>query len=89
MAVVVIDRPPLWRRVLPIFQGFDWPLVAIVILLGGLGLGVMYSVAHELPGRFELHARNMIIAAGVMLRFGVAAERRSLEDVSRPLSHID
>ena len=66
MADVVIDRPPLWRRVLPIFQGFDWPLVAIVILLGGLGLGVMYSVAHELPGRFELHARNMIIAAGVM-----------------------
>lgn len=63
---VVIDRPPLWRRVLPIFQGYDWSLVAIVILLGGLGLGVMYSVAHEMPGRFELHARNMIIAAGVM-----------------------
>lgn len=66
MAVVVIDRPPLWRRVLPIFQGFDLPLAAIVILLGAMGLGVMYSVAHELPGRFELHARNMMIAAGVM-----------------------
>jgi len=66
MAIAVIDRPPLWRRVLPIFQGFDWPLVAIVVLLGAMGLGVMYSVAHELPGRFELHLRNMVIAAGVM-----------------------
>lgn len=63
---VVIEKPPLWRRVLPVFQGFDWSLLAIVLLLGAMGLVVMYSVAHELPGRFNLHARNMMIAAGVM-----------------------
>jgi rod shape determining protein RodA len=63
---VVIEKPPLWRRVLPVFQGFDWPLLLIVLLLGALGLVVMYSVAHELPGRFQAHARNMVIAAGVM-----------------------
>jgi rod shape determining protein RodA len=63
---VVIEKPPLWRRVLPVVQGFDGPLLLIILLLGGLGLVVMYSVAHELPGRFQLHARNMLIAAGVM-----------------------
>ncbi len=63
---VVIEKPPLWRRVLPVVQGFDGPLLLIVLLMGGLGLVVMYSVAHELPGRFQLHARNMLIAAGVM-----------------------
>lgn len=63
---VVIEKPPLWRRVLPVVQGFDGPFLLIVLLMGGLGLVVMYSVAHELPGRFQLHARNMLIAAGVM-----------------------
>lgn len=63
---VVIEKPPLWRRVLPAFQGFDWPLLAVVLLLSAMGLVVMYSVAHELPGRFQAHARNMVIAVGVM-----------------------
>jgi len=31
----------------------------------------------------------MILAAGVMLAFGIAAERRTLEEISRPLSHVD
>jgi rod shape determining protein RodA len=63
---VVIQKPPFWRRLLPLFQGFDWPLLAIIALLAAMGLVVMYSVAHELPGRFQLHARNMLIAAVVM-----------------------
>jgi hypothetical protein len=31
----------------------------------------------------------MLIAAAVTRRLGVAAERRSLEDVARPLSAVD
>jgi hypothetical protein len=31
----------------------------------------------------------MIVAAAVELRFGIAAERRSLEDVARPLAAAD
>jgi MFS family permease len=43
----------------------------------------------SLFGGYLFGAALMVIAAGVMLRWGVAAERRSLEDISRPLSHID
>jgi len=34
-------------------------------------------------------AALMLAAAAVALRLGVAAERRSLEDVARPLSSVD
>lgn len=43
----------------------------------------------SLFGGYLLGAVLMILAAGVMLAFGVAAERRSLEEISRPLSHVD
>ena len=43
----------------------------------------------SLFGGYILGSVLMLIAAGVMLRFGVAAERRTLEEVSRPLSHRD
>jgi MFS family permease len=43
----------------------------------------------SLFGGYVFGAVLMVIAAGVMLRWGIAAERRSLEDISRPLSHID
>ncbi len=63
---VVIEKPPLWRRVAPVFQGYDGPFLLAVLLLAGIGLGVMYSVGHDVDGRFLAHARNMAIAAGVM-----------------------
>jgi MFS family permease len=43
----------------------------------------------SLFGGYLLGAVLMILAAGVMLAFGIAAERRSLEEISRPLSHVD
>jgi MFS family permease len=43
----------------------------------------------SLFGGYLFGAVLMLVAAVVMLRFGVAAERRSLEDVSRPLSQVD
>ena len=63
---VVIEKPPLWRRVAPVLQGYDGPFLLAVLLLAGIGLGVMYSVGHDVDGRFVAHARNMAIAAGVM-----------------------
>ena len=63
---IVIEKPPLWRRLWPVFQGFDGPLMAVVLLLAATGLLVMYSVGHDIEGRFVTHARNMLIAAGVL-----------------------
>ncbi len=40
-------------------------------------------------GGYLLGAALMILAALVMLRWGVAAERKSLEEISKPLSFID
>jgi MFS family permease len=43
----------------------------------------------SLFGGYLFGAALMLAAAVVMWRYGVAAERRSLEDVSRPLSQVD
>jgi rod shape determining protein RodA len=67
---IVIEKPPLLSRLLPMFQGFDGPLLAVVLLLAGAGLLVMYSVGHNIDGRFAAHARNMLIAGAVL--FAVA-----------------
>lgn len=64
---VVIEKPPLLQRLKPYVENFDWVLLAIVAMLACVGLVTMYSVAYELPGRFELHLRNMVLAAAVML----------------------
>lgn len=63
---VVIQKPPLWRRVWPVFEGFDWPLLGVVLVLACTGLLVMYSVSFNFEGYFETHARNLMIAAAVM-----------------------
>lgn len=64
---VVIEKPPLLQRLKPLVDNFDWTLMAIVAFLAAIGLITMYSVAYEVPGRFEAHLRNMVIAAVVML----------------------
>ena len=43
MSAPSIDNLPLWQRVLPMFRGFDGPLLLAVLLLSGLGLTIMYS----------------------------------------------
>lgn len=63
---VVIERPPLWRRVLPVFSGFDLPLLFGLFLLGGLGLMTMYSAGYDHGTRFVDHARNMGLALAIM-----------------------
>jgi rod shape determining protein RodA len=63
---VVIERPPLWSRVKPVFSGFDIPLLLALALLGGLGLMTMYSAGFDHGTRFVDHGRNMLLALGVL-----------------------
>ena len=60
------DKPPLWQRITPIFQGFDVPLALAILLMAGIGLLTMYSVGFDHGTRFVTHGRNMLLAAGVL-----------------------
>jgi rod shape determining protein RodA len=62
----VFDRPSLWQRVLPVFRGFDGPLAAAILVLAVIGLLTMYSAGFDHGTRFVGHARNMLLAFGVM-----------------------
>jgi MFS family permease len=61
-------------------------------LLGGafspwlFGILIASGSRNEILGGYLLGAALMIVAALVELKLGIAAERRSLEDVARPLS---
>ncbi len=63
---IVLDKPTLLQRIVPVFQGFDGPLAFFILLLAGTGLVVMYSVGFDHGTRFVSHARNMLLAAGVL-----------------------
>ena len=63
---VVFDKPTLWQRIAPIFQGFDYPLMFGILVMAGVGLMTMYSVGFDHGTRFVSHGRNMILAAGVL-----------------------
>jgi rod shape determining protein RodA len=62
----VFDRPSLWQRARPVFTGFDVPLLFAVLLLAAAGLVTMYSAGHDQGTRFPDHARNMMLAFGVL-----------------------
>jgi rod shape determining protein RodA len=62
----VFDKPSLWQRVTPIFQGFDGLLAFAILLLAAAGLMTMYSVGFDHGTRFAAHSRNMMLAAGVL-----------------------
>ncbi|MDF1484788.1 rod shape-determining protein RodA [Ramlibacter sp. H39-3-26] len=62
----VLDQPTLMRRVLPLFQGFDWLLLCAVLLLCALGLVTMYSSGYDHGSRFYDHGRNMLLAVAIM-----------------------
>lgn len=62
----VFEKPTLWQRIRPIFQGFDVPLALAVFLLAGAGLITMYSVGFDHGTRFVSHGRNMLLAAAVL-----------------------
>ena len=63
---IAFDKPSLWQRVRPVFQGFDLPLLLIVLALCTTGLVTMYSAGFDNGSRFGDQSRNMLLAALVM-----------------------
>ena len=63
---VVFETPPLWRRITPLFRGFDGPLAFAIFLLVCAGLLTMYSSGYDHGSRFSDHGRNMLIAGFVL-----------------------
>jgi rod shape determining protein RodA len=63
---VVFQKPSVWRRLAPWFQGFDGPLAFAVFVLGCAGLLAMYSSGYDHGTRFADHGRNMVIAGAIM-----------------------
>ena len=62
----VFDKPSLYRRTLPLLQGFDGLLAFAVFLLACAGLLIMYSSGFEHGTRFVDHGRNMLLAGAIM-----------------------
>ena len=62
----VFEKPSAFRRVAPLFEGLDGPLVFAVFLLASAGLLIMYSSGYDHGTRFVDHGRNMLIAGTVM-----------------------
>ena len=60
------DSPTLPQRILPLFRGFDWPLIGLLLVLAGIGLTAMYSSGYDHGTRFVDHGRNMLLAAGIL-----------------------
>ena len=67
---VVFEKPTLFQRFIPLFRGFDLPLLLLVAVLAGAGLLAMYSSGYDHGTRFMDHGRNMLIAAALL--FAVA-----------------
>jgi rod shape determining protein RodA len=63
---VAFDKPSPWQRIKPVFQGFDLPLICIIVAMCALGLVNMYSVGFDHGTRFVDQGRNMLLAALVM-----------------------
>ena len=59
-------RPSIWRRLKPVFLGFDGPLMLAVLLLAVAGLITMYSAGFDHGTRFVDHGRNMLVALGIL-----------------------
>ncbi len=66
----VFEKPSLLQRLKPWVQGFDVPLMVLVLALAGLGLVAMYSAGYDHGLRFRDHGRNMLIAGALF--FAVA-----------------
>ena len=62
----VFDKPSLYRRTLPLLQGFDGLLAFAVFLLACAGLLIMYSSGYDHGTRFADHGRNMLIAGFIL-----------------------
>ncbi|MCD2511178.1 rod shape-determining protein RodA [Comamonas endophytica] len=66
MSAAEFDKPSVLQRIVPLFRGFDGPLVLLVLLLASIGLTAMYSSGFDHGTRFIDHGRNMLIAATLL-----------------------
>ncbi|QKV51841.1 rod shape-determining protein RodA [Comamonas antarctica] len=66
MSAAEFDKPSLLQRIVPLFRGFDGPLILLVLVLASIGLTAMYSSGFDHGTRFVDHGRNMLIAATLM-----------------------
>lgn len=64
--MTVMNKPSLWQRIKPWFQGFDLPLLFAIFWLMGLGLLCMYSAGYDHGTRFVDHGRNMLLSLAVI-----------------------
>ncbi len=80
----VFDKPSWGKRLLPLFQGFDWWLALAVALLCGAGLVTMYSSGFDHGTRFLDHGRNMLLAGGIMFVVAQVSPQR-LMSLALPL----
>src|SRR5881394_2128972 len=62
----VFEQPTLWRRLSPLFGGFDATLAVVAALLAAAGLLTMYSAGFDHGTRFVDHGRNMALALVIM-----------------------
>jgi rod shape determining protein RodA len=62
----VFDKPSIWQRARPVFTGFDGPLIFAMLWLAAFGLVTMYSAGFDHGTRFVDHARNMVLALGIL-----------------------
>ncbi len=60
------DRARIWERLRPHVAVFDPVLSMTLALLGGISLLTMYSAAFDYPGRFDGHARNLLVALAML-----------------------
>ena len=63
---VAFERPSILQRIVPIFTGFDGPLMLAILLLAAAGLVTMYSAGFDSGTRFVDHGRNMMLALAVL-----------------------
>ena len=63
----VFEKPSVWQRVRPVFTGFDGPLIVAMLWLAAFGLVTMYSAGFDHGTRFVDHARNMLLALGILV----------------------
>jgi rod shape determining protein RodA len=71
-----LQNPPIWRRLSPLWDGLDAPLLAAVVVLAAAGMLIMYSSGYDHGTRFVDHGRNMILAGLIMLTLAQVPPQR-------------
>jgi rod shape determining protein RodA len=71
-----LQNPPPWRRLSPLWDGLDAPLLAAVVVLAAAGMLIMYSSGYDHGTRFVDHGRNMVLAGLIMLTLAQVPPQR-------------